>query len=179
MEIDGDWIGHFNDPRVGCPKGGHDFGIRARFSVKNGKLTGTMTDLEPAKAVPCKELYEAQSPRMSSQESSVCKDRLERYPDLVVETILPETSILSGSVDDRRVHFEKHYSEGQRFVWRSGTTIVDTQELPRHKVVYEGVYDPGAEAIRGTWCVPKRGLAGLTGGIVAQGDFELRRAEAS
>ena len=154
--VSGDWQGHYEQD-------GGRHGIRMQVAQVGQSFVGEMRDEDTV---------------LSGRSEIAVYDEAECAAEAVeLETmgVLPERSIVEGTVEGDRVVFDKCYQGAHtQSAWIDGGDEMHL-EVPAHTVRYEGELEPGGDVLRGRWSIP--GEVGDDGEPVelASGTFELRR----
>lgn len=167
----GEWTGHYVDPNSVREKAGHVFPVTATLVETNGRVDGTMTDLEPAYEVP----YKRYINYLPEKEWAKAELFARRFTNVTVRLSLPERSRISGSVSGDRIELTKRYDGSQTIVWLSEGKEIAKETVPNHEVLYRGAFDQGGEVVDGEWCVRRKGLLGVFGKVDGEGSFHLVR----
>lgn len=171
FSMGGTWAGHFADPNSIREKEGPVFTVTAQLVDANGKIDGTMTDLEPTYEVPYKRFIQNMRPKDFER----CECFARRFTNVTVRLSLPERSRISGRVNGEEVEMVKCYDGPQTVIWLSEGKEVAKEVVPNHRVLYRGRFDKGGEVLDGTWTIRQPGLLGVLGKLAADGSFHLVR----
>jgi len=152
FDITGSWRGHYEHD-------GGRHGIGMRVAQRGESFVGRMSDDDTV---------------LSSSQQVACIVEADGSTELAqVETmgVLPEFSIVEGTVDGDRVVFDKRYQGKHTItVWVPDRGEMH-HEIPEHTVRYEGRLDDGGQRLLGEWRIPSL----IEGGKDATGAFELVR----
>jgi hypothetical protein len=171
FSMGGTWAGHFADPNSLREQGGAVFRVTAQLVDTNGKIDGTMTDLEPSYEVPYKRYIQGMRPNDFMR----CEAFARRFTNVTVRLSLPERSRISGRVSGEQVEMVKCYDGPQTVIWLSEGKEIEKEVVPNHRVLYHGRFDQGGEVLDGQWTIRQPGLLGALGRLAADGSFHLVR----
>lgn len=152
----------------------HVFPLRVTFTGVGSHFSGEMTDEAFERAYLYRSMVEsAAGEALSPSQRQMAKGLLERYPDLRITSILPERSLIAGTLMGRSIEFAKTYQGLSITRWAASNAEFSDDVKSQHRVLYRGTVSEDGLKITGTWCIPKRGIAGLFGAKAGDGTFEL------
>jgi hypothetical protein len=171
VNLTGRWVGFYRYRSVELGT----FPITAQIRQEGNRITGEMYDQITERS----ESLERQLEMMGDDISPGLKARLQQQiaqlgtGEIVVNSRLPDTSDIEGTVAGGLLRFTKSYRGSHTYYWSVGGRIVGAGERPHHKVYYSGRYDGEGRSIAGEWRIRMRGLLGRFLPPSARGAFEL------
>jgi hypothetical protein len=171
VNLTGRWVGfyRYRSAELGM------FPITAQIRQEGNRISGEMYDQITERS----ESLLHQLDLMGDDISPGRRARLQRIMEqlgtgeIVVNSRLPDTSDLDGTLAGGLLRFTKSYRGSHTYNWSVGGRIVGAGERPQHKVYYSGRYDEEGRSIAGEWRIRKRGLLGRFLPPSARGAFEL------
>ena len=152
-DITGTWRGHYE-------QGGGRHGISMEVVQKGEAFVGRMRDEDTLL-----------SGTVDTVTIDADGDVEAESPPAVTMGVLPEFSIVEGSVEGDAVYFDKRYQGSHEIsVWVADRGEAHI-EIPDHQVRYEGAIDQDGGRVRGQWRIAGRGETWED----EVGDFELLR----
>jgi hypothetical protein len=171
VELDGRWVGFYRHrwEELGA------FPITAEIRQDGDRIAGEMYDQITDRSNFLEELLEVTRADISPSNRS----RLERVISqfgteaVVVNSRLPDTADLDGTIAGNRVEFTKSYRGSFTYNWVVGQQEIVSGERHGHKVYYSGHLDPEKGLIAGEWTIRRPGLLGRLLPPRDWGTFEL------
>jgi len=180
--LDGVWTGHYINEHgmSGNPAFTGEmasvFPLEAAFSITDGNLTGTMTDLRTQEELGIREYHESVRGLLSLPQTLLFILTSWLRPGLRIRQDLAPNSRITGSINRSTVQFTKTYDGESTWTWinENGTTTVAS--TPSQPVEYQGQLSDDRRTIEGEWTIPTNKLPRRAQKF-AHGAFRLERVD--
>ena len=171
IDVTGRWLGfyRYRSEQMGA------FPITADIRQEGSRISGEMYDQITDQSEFLDTLIETRREDVSRLGRLNLEAMIRRFGDreIVVNSRLPDTSDLEGTITGDRVEFTKAYRGLYEVKWSIGGTEIGSREFEGHKVHYSGLLDREKRFIAGEWVIRWRGLLGPFLPPRARGTFEL------
>jgi hypothetical protein len=173
IDLSGRWAGFYRhrSEQFGT------FLVTAELRQEGDWFTGEMVDAITDRSDLLDSLLEAQPSDLSAAQRIRLEGLIERFGPgcVVLETRLPETSVLKGKVVGNRVAFTKTYRGTMHVRLRAQGNVLYQTARDRHTVHYSGDLDSETGRLSGQWVIRRAGWFGRFLRPAARGSFELAR----
>jgi len=131
--------------------------IEAALQHRRTLLTGTMIDLDVETEVPLRQIMN-RNEWTQQQTSDFEKEIRGMLPEAINEpiffrTVLPTTSLLSGTVADTEIHITKTYLGEIHHAYLIGDYCIEGKHEPCHPIEYDGILHQNSSAFIGQWSI--------------------------
>jgi hypothetical protein len=173
IDMTGRWVGFYRYPleRLGT------FPITAEFHQQGDRIIGEMYDQITVRSELLDTIIEFQRESLSLGHRLRLEKLIDQFGDgnVVIDSRLPETSDIDGTVVGSQVAFTKFYRGPMEFHWRAGLKELGTLRRADHKVYYAGRLDREKGFVVGEWTICRKGWLGRFLPPEGRGIFELYR----
>ena len=167
------WVGFYRhrSERLGT------FPITVKIRQEGNRITGEMYDQITDRSGLLDELIEAHREDISPGKMLQLEAAIRQFGDqaVTVNSHLPDTSDIEGTVAGVLVKFKKTYRGAFEVEWSVGGTGIGSARREGHEVRYSGQLDRERGLIVGEWMIPREGLLGRFLTPEGRGGFELYR----
>lgn len=173
IDMTGRWVGFYRQrwEQLGT------FPITAEIRQEGNRVTGEMYDQITDRSELLDTLVEAHRADIPLGKRLRLEAIIRRFGSgsIVVDSRLPETSDIEGTVGGDLVTFTKSYRGAVEFHWSVEGKEVGTVAREEHKVHYSGRLDREHMCLTGEWVIRRRGWLGRFLPPEGRGTFELYR----
>lgn len=170
-ELTGRWVGFYRHRSADT----RAFPITAEIHQDGKRITGEMYDQITDREDLLEQLIELHQDKIDAWNQRRLDQVIEQFGSgiIMVNSHLPETSDIDGTIAGNVVRFTKCYRGSHTISWTVRGEPIRSVTREEHKVCYAGHLDRERNCITGEWVIRFRGFLGQFLPPIARGPFEL------